>query len=294
MRRIHWCRKIVWGFFSSVQVLTKSGILRYNQVEIVVCNSTPYSRGFCWQDWGEGTKLQSVHHRAILNGLCEWSRQKLSPWWGQWSPPVMCQASGGSEVPLVGRECSVTATETDERREFAACPSPWPASGGVDHRFVGADRVACMNHTLQWKFNLIGSKAKDFKKLYVFLYRGKKFEHTSSPHGERFLFSSCQNTRVIWVFLSSFPDACFELMGLNRSNLLCWHFPPPTAQRVSPCRYIIISFPEEAAALKIERMGWEILGLNQRSNLTGSCKREWGYVDCCLGGRYFLHAYVCR
>lgn len=120
------------------------------------------------------------------------------------------------------------------------------------------DLWACMTHTLHWKFNVMGFDAKYFQLFYVFRFLGKKFEHTSSPHGERFLFSSCQNTRVIWVFLSSFPDACFELMGLNRSNLLCWHFPPPTAQRVSPCRYIIISFPEETALLKIERMGWEI------------------------------------
>lgn len=124
---------------------------------------------------------------------------------------------------------------------------------------------------LKVSFNELWGKIFQF---YVFLYPGKKFEHTSSPCGERFLFSSCQNTRVIWVFLSSFPDACFELIGWNRSNLLCWHFPPPTAQRVSLCRYIIISFPEETALLKIEQMGWEIFGLNQRSNLSDSCERE--------------------
>lgn len=121
---------------------------------------------------------------------------------------MMCCSTGGSE-----------------RREFVTCPSPWPASGAVEHRFVSADRVASMSHTLHWKFYLMSFEEKYFKRFYVFLYPGKKFEPTSFPCGECFLFSSCQNTRVIWVFLSSFPDACLELMGLNRSNLLCWHFP---------------------------------------------------------------------
>lgn len=205
----------------------------------------------------------------------------------------MCQRSRGTKVPLVGREWSVTAMGRFMKEGNLHLPIAmtsfwwcWPE--------ICECIVACMNHTLHWKFNLMGFEAKYFNQVSVFLYVGKKFEHTSSPHGERFLFSSCQNTRVIWVFLSSFPDACFELMGLNRSNLLCWHFLAPTAQRVSPCRYIIISFPEEAALFKIERMVWEILGLNRRSNLTDSYKREWDCVDCCLGGRYFLHAYVCR
>lgn len=171
---------------------------------------------------------------------------------------LMHQGLREMEAPVTGRKWSVTALEVQGRREFVTCPSPWPASAAVEHRFVSADIVAYMSHTLHWKFYLMSFEEKYFKQFYVFLYPGKKFENTSSPCGESFLFSSCQNTRVIWVFLSSFPDACFELMGLNRSNLLCWHFPPPSAQRVSLCRYIIISFPEETALLKIEQMGWEI------------------------------------
>ena len=118
-----------------------------------------------------------------------------------------------------------------------------PSANSADHRFVNADIVACMNHTLHWKFSLMGFEAKYFKQLYVFLCLGKKFEHASSPRGERFLFSSCQNTRVIWVFLSSFPDACLELMGLNRSNLLCWHLPPSNCTKSQPSQIHYHLFP---------------------------------------------------
>lgn len=179
MSSIHWSHMVVvvclvWFLFClfvflfpSVQILTKSRILRDNEIEILSLIVDP-------------TQGVSLHRTG----------------------------------------------EVDERREFAGWALPWPASDAVDHRFASADIVAFMNHSLHWKFNLMDFEAKYFKDFYVFLYLSKKLEHTSSPHGERFLCSSYQNTRVIWVFLSSFPDACCELMGLNRSNLLCWHFPP--------------------------------------------------------------------
>lgn len=107
-----------WVFFLSAD-FDQIGNLEIQSNWNCVCNSTPYSRCFSPQDWGEGTKLQSVHHGAILRGLSEWSRQKLSPWWRRWSPAPMCRRSRGTKVPLVGREWSVTAMEVHERREFA-------------------------------------------------------------------------------------------------------------------------------------------------------------------------------
>lgn len=252
MKTIHWWCKVGYWFFFSPQSRSWPNQKSWDTFKLKLClQRHTLIRAFLLAGL-ERTELQSVPRGTILSGLSQWSRQKLS------SSALMYQGLREIEAPVVGRKWSVTAMEVQERREFVMCPSPWPASAAVEHRFVSADIVAYMSHTLHWKFYLMSFEEKYFKQFYVFLYPGKKFEHTSSPCGESFLFSSCQNTRVIWVFLSSFPDACFELMGLNRSNLLCWHFPPPTAQRVSLCRYIIISFPEETALLKIEQMGWEI------------------------------------
>lgn len=108
------------------------------------------------------------------------------------------------------------------------CPSPWPSSGAAEHRFGGADTVAYTSRPLRRKFYLMSFEGKkNISVLCVSPPRQKIWAHIF-PSGRALLFSSCQNTRAIGVFLSGFADAGFELMALNGSNLLCWHSAPST------------------------------------------------------------------
>lgn len=200
----------------------------------------------------------------------------------------MKAAEPSSNVPGLKRdksssrsgEWSVPPQGIHERREFLACPSPWPASGGIDHGFVSTNTVACINHTLHWKLNLIGFEAKCFQQLYVFFCLGKKFEHTFfSLRRVLSLFQLSEHKGHLSI-LVKFSRCLFWIDGFEQEQFVILALPPLQHHKESAlCRYIIISFPEEAARLKIERMGWKILGLNQRSNLTDGCKREWRCVD---------------
>lgn len=132
--------------------------------------------------------------------------------------------------------------EVHERREFTACPSPCPASGGVDRRFASADIVACVRHSLHWKFNVMGFEAEYFKQLYVFLYEGKCLAHffPSRRALSRFQLSEHKGHLSILV---KFSRCLFWMDGFEEEQFVMLALPPANCTKSQPLQIHYRPFP---------------------------------------------------